>query len=100
MSDRIPDKYLAGKIGRKFIIVTSDGGAYMGTLEEFDGDFIVLGDVFESTTSTSLMWHRVKLEYPIVIENSTLAEEKKEEILMKRVIINLRHIIRIWLIDG
>ena len=98
MESRILKRYLENAEGKRFIVVTSDGGAYMGVLEDYDGQFIVLHETYESTTATSLMWHKVKLESPVIVNDDV--EEKKEELTLERVIINIGHIIRIWPADG
>lgn len=92
-------KYLTKSVGKRIIVITSDGGGYMGMLKEFDNDFIVMSDVYESTTATSLTWHKVNMESPVIVSNDIDDEggtSLTPTMKLNDVIIHLSHVIRIW----
>ena len=89
-------------MNKQIIVVTSDTGAYLGTLSDFDAHHLVLTDAYESSTATALTWHKVILESPMMLDaNADLDMEgvDKRKIVLKRVIISMNQIIRIWPIE-
>lgn len=89
---------LQDHIGKQVIVVTIDRGAYLGTLAEFDKDFVALDDTYESSTETALTWHRVVLEGPVKIdpEVSETQEDSDVKLNLDKVLIQLRNVLRIW----
>ena len=89
---------LKDHIGKQVIVVTIDRGAYLGTLVEFDDNFIALENIYESSTETALTWHRVVLDGPMKIDPEVPMDEEEAAVTLKldRVLISLRNVIRIW----
>lgn len=101
MAKNLISKKLEPMVGHDIIVVTSDGGAYLGILDEFDDHYIVLKDTYESSTTTAWRWQRPVIESPILINNSNGFEEESESkrIVLKEVMISLQHVVRIWPIN-
>lgn len=87
---------LDGLTGRVIIVVMSDGSKFRGKLVNHDAKILVLEDIYE--LSERLQW------IPPVI-NTTVSKsitkakdvvDQSERGYLKMVLINTRHIIRIW----
>ncbi len=85
--------------GKKIIVVMDDGLAFLGNLEDFDGNTLILRDVYQAP-SKKIKWKYISDEETEVKEKI----EKKEKvgyiewthINLEEVYVRTEHVLRIW----
>ena len=87
---------LSTLIGKKIIVTMSDGCKFRGILVNHDSKIIIMDDVYE--LSEGLQWVR-----PVVLTTVAKSVLEKKDVVdqsergfLNKVIINTRHIIRLW----
>ena len=82
--------------GKKIIVIMSDGHKFRGNLVNHDSKILIMEDVYE--LSEGLQWVR-----PIIYKSVSKSILEKQDVIdqadrgyLNTVIINTRHIIRIW----
>ena len=87
---------LSSLTNRNIIVIMSDGRKFRGTLVNHDSKILILEDVYE--LSDRLQWVR-----PIIYTTVSPTITDKQDVIdqadrgyLNTVIINTRHIIRIW----
>lgn len=93
-------------IDHELLVVQTDGRAFKGRLVEFDDNFIMLHDCLETTTK-EVKWKNVVVPLPSPKERImrseegglTYGEKEKKVAVLRKVMINVQHILRMWLWD-
>lgn len=90
------DDELSTLIGKQIIVIMSDGRKFRGNLVNHDSKILIMDDVYE--LSEALQWVR-----PIIYKSVSKSILEKQDVIdradrgyLNTVIINTRHIIRIW----
>ncbi|WP_455392743.1 hypothetical protein [[Eubacterium] cellulosolvens] len=87
---------LSTLIGKQIIVIMSDGRKFRGNLVNHDAKILVMDDVYE--LSEGLKWVRPIIYTSVsknIIEKQDTIEHGKRGYL-NTVLVNTRHIIRIW----
>ena len=101
------EKRMAEVLERELLVVQTDGRAFRGRLVEFDRDFIMLHDCLETSTK-DVRWKQVVVPLPTSDQMKvaryepggvSYGEKEKKVAVLKKVMINISHVQRIWLWD-
>jgi small nuclear ribonucleoprotein (snRNP)-like protein len=90
------DDQLAGLIGSQVAVIMTDGRKFRGKLINHDSKVLILEDVLE--LSDKLQWVKPIIYTSVaksITENKDIVEQSERGYL-DTVLINTRHIIRIW----
>jgi small nuclear ribonucleoprotein (snRNP)-like protein len=94
-------------IDHEILVVQTDGKAFKGILVEFDKDFIMLHNCLETTTR-DVKWKSVVVPVPTDDKAKAVKHEEggysygeteKKVAILRKVMINLNQVQRIWLWD-
>jgi small nuclear ribonucleoprotein (snRNP)-like protein len=90
------DDELAKWIGKRIIVIMSDGRKFRGNLVNHDSKILIIDDVLE--LSEKLQWVKPIIHTSVSksILNTQDVVDRSEREYLNTVIINTRHIIRIW----
>jgi small nuclear ribonucleoprotein (snRNP)-like protein len=91
---------------QQILIVQTDGKAFKGKLVEFDDNFILLHDCLETGTK-DVKWRSVMVPIPSPKDKAmrseeggfTYGERDKKVAILRKVMINLQQVMRMWLWD-
>jgi len=98
MSDELLEKKLDGLKGEEILVVMDDDFLFLGELEEFDENTLVLKKVFQAP-SKDVDWENISSDSKIRQKNDG---EKKvgfmnwSEVNLEEVYIRTEHVTRIW----
>ncbi len=78
---------------QEIAVIMSDGNAYRGTLKKFDGEIIILSEIYETSTH-EIDWVETegKREKPVTIKGFV----PWRKITLPRLIIRMNEVLRIW----
>lgn len=93
-------------VDHDLLVVQTDGKAFKGRLVEFDNNFLLLHDCLETSTK-DVQWKSVMVPMPTPKDDvqrseeggMTYGEKEKKVARLNKVMINVEHIMRIWLWD-
>jgi small nuclear ribonucleoprotein (snRNP)-like protein len=91
---------------QQILIVQTDGKAFKGKLVEFDDNFILLHDCLETGTK-DVKWRSVMVPIPSPKDKAirseeggiTYGEREKKVAVLRKVMINIQQVMRMWLWD-
>ena len=103
------EKRLSEALDHEILVVQTDGKAFKGRLVEADKDFVLLHDCLETSTR-EVKWKSVMVPLPSATDGrkSTTGpeegsigygEKEKKVAILRKVMINLAQVQRIWLWD-
>ncbi len=101
MIDTLLEKKLKKLTGGSIVIVMDDGLSFIGTLEDFDKNTLVLTDVYQGSAS-EIDWEEVSKDIGSEVQETIESAEEKygfidwTAIHLEEVYLRVDHISRIW----
>jgi len=100
------EKRLKEVLGQEILVIQTDGKAFKGKLVEFDDHFMMLHDCLETSTK-EVRWRTITVPLPSSGKKAVRAEEggmsygetDKKVAILRKVILNVDNVVRIWLWD-